>query len=295
MKAKDFLLQFSRSDITEAYYKFFLVNRHDNIEERERKREQAEKEAGLAYDEMKSAADSDGHDHRQTAWSWLLENDLEYIPEGQETEYAASLIKTFYRLIRKSEIASLAEHKEEEKRERKERSKKIAENKSVLLEATEASKKTNEALEDADVAALNLRIENEKRKERAAAIGQKVEERKKETERKEAERIMMAFSDPEEKEATKIENYENKEADTEKTKTAIDSPIAVIEATALELEEQSEKINNAYEKNMEIETEDKTESEEKADKKAQKKEGTSRKPKKKKERHKKAVAKRRRK
>lgn len=292
MKAKNFLLQYSRSDITEAYYKFFLLDRHDTIEAREKKREQAEKEAGLAYDEMKEAAESDDYDIRQTAWSWLLDSDLELIPEGHETEYAASLIKTFYHLIRKSEISTLAEKKEEEKKKKEKRKEKIAENRSVLAEAAEASAETNEFLEDLGTAALNLRIENEKRKEREDVFVQNSEKRKTESKKMENERIKMAFSDPDEEiTAEAIENEE-------KTKTAIDSPIATEEATDLETEEKAKKEEDVSEAPEEIEavpefSEEPKKTEE--DKEKAKKAGGKGKLKKKKERHKKTVAKRRKK
>lgn len=204
MQAKEFLFQFSRDELTETYYEFFLKGIHDTEEEKEEKIKQAEELVGSAYDDMAEANEHPENGIIGAAWSWLLENDLEMIPEGKEKEYAASLIGSYRRIVRNSEIGSLAKAAEEEKKRKEERKKRIESEAGALRDAAVAIAEAGDTIEKASQSSMMQRFEEAKRIEEE-------DERAAEEERMEAEFTY----------------------DEEETKTATDSPIAVNEDTVL--------------------------------------------------------------
>lgn len=204
MQAKEFLFQFSRDELTETYYEFFLKGIHDTEEEKKEKIKQAEELVGSAYDDMAEAKAHPENGIIGAAWSWLLENDLEMIPEGKEKEYAASLIGSYKRIVRNSEIGSLAKAAEEEKKRKEERKKRIESEAGALRDAAVAIAEAGDTIERASQDSMMQRFEEAKRIEEE-------DERAAEEERMEAEFTY----------------------DEEETKTATDSPIAVNEDTVL--------------------------------------------------------------
>lgn len=204
MQAKEFLFQFSRDELTETYYEFFLKGIHDTEEEKEEKIKHAEELVGSAYDDMAEAKAHPENGIIGAAWSWLLENDLEMIPEGKEKEYAASLIGSYRRIVRNSEIGSLAKAAEEEKKRKEERKKRIESEAGALRDAAVAIAEAGDTIERASQDSMMQRFEEAKRIEEE-------DERAAEEERMEAEFTY----------------------DEEETKTATDSPIAVNEDTVL--------------------------------------------------------------
>lgn len=204
MQAKEFLFQFSRDELTETYYEFFLKGIHDTEEEKEEKIKQAEEVVGSAYDDMTEAEAHPENGIIGAAWSWLLENDLEMIPEGKEKEYAASLIGSYRRIVRNSEIGSLAKAAEEEKKRKEERKKRIESEAGALRDAAVAIAEAGDTIEKASQSSMMQRFEEAKRIEEE-------DERAAEEERMEAEFTY----------------------DEEETKMATDSPIAVNEDTVL--------------------------------------------------------------
>ena len=211
MQAKEFLFQFSRDELTETYYEFFLKGIHDTEEEKEEKIKHAEELVGSAYDDMAEAKAHPENGIIGAAWSWLLENDLEMIPEGKEKEYAASLIGSYRRIVRNSEIGSLAKAAEEEKKRKEESGDGAASCHSIieseagaLRDAAVAIAEAGDTIERASQDSMMQRFEEAKRIEEE-------DERAAEEERMEAEFTY----------------------DEEETKTATDSPIAVNEDTVL--------------------------------------------------------------
>lgn len=163
MQAKEFLFQFSRDELTETYYEFFLKGIHDTEEEKKEKIKQAEELVGSAYDDMAEAKAHPENGIIGAAWSWLLENDLEMIPEGKEKEYAASLIGSYKRIVRNSEIGSLAKAAEEEKKRKEERKKRIESEAGALRDAAVAIAEAGDTIERASQDSMMQRFEEAKR------------------------------------------------------------------------------------------------------------------------------------
>lgn len=205
MQAKEFLLKFSRDELTDVYYNFFLKGLNDSEEETEEKRKQAEEIVGKAYDDMLSADSHPEDGIRGAAWTWMLENDLELIPEGKEKEYAAALIGTYRRIVENSEIGSLARAAEEEKKRKEERKKRLDAEAGALSEAALAVAEAGDVIEKATEQKMVQRFDEARRIEE--------EDRKAEEE----EKIEEEFADSDDFEI--------------ETKTAIDSRIASDEDT----------------------------------------------------------------